>query len=65
MQIVTYKGGKGKHSTYPELALVPILCEVVHAQRPLLRLSAQVLEALLLRIAVRVELLQGVERRGG
>jgi hypothetical protein len=44
------------------LTLVPILREVVHAQRLLLGGGAQVLEALLPRIAVRVELLQGIER---
>jgi hypothetical protein len=54
-----------KSNTNPELALIPILSEVIHAQLPLLRRNAQVLEPLLSRIAVRIELLKGVERRGG
>jgi hypothetical protein len=56
---------KRKSNTNPELALIPILSEVIHAQRLLLCCNAQVLEALLSRIAVRIELLKGVERRGG
>lgn len=45
---------------YPELTLVPILREVFHAQG-FLGSCFQVLEALLLRISVCVELLEGIE----
>jgi hypothetical protein len=57
------EAGKDK-KTHPELAFIPILGKIIHAQHPLFRRGAEVLEALLARIAVRVELLQGVERRG-